>query len=278
MKSKSFLTLNINGFEKWQVLWDKVWREKHDHHEVKKHHEICFSGIRGLWMQRRGRILSHSADWRPVWASVCCCSLFRMMLMMSPSCSFMCSMRRSLFTDSKPQIQQQNKSTQYSMPGPRMGHWLWDWAGYFPCGLEFSAGTLGSAWFVIGVSTLPKLVRPAAAADVTATAVGSSAEAIALSFESWATGWRSATASITADSFCGALVEIKHGVTYRNNKGEQWQLDSHTFSSVVPFPERNYSVKSFCMMTVIFTLSSKRHLPLRNYEHFKQSFFRGTTD
>ena len=52
------------------------------------------------------------------WRTGCGCSLFRMMLMMSPSCSFMCSIRRSLLVDSKPQMQQQKSSTQYSMPGP----------------------------------------------------------------------------------------------------------------------------------------------------------------
>jgi len=65
-------------------------------------------------MQRRHCAALPSAGWRPVG---CCCSLFRMMLMMSPSCSFMCSSKRSLLVDSKPQMQQQKSSTQYSMPG-----------------------------------------------------------------------------------------------------------------------------------------------------------------
>lgn len=61
-----------------------------------------------------------------------CCSLLRMMLMMSPSCSFMCSISRSLLMDSKPQIQQQKSSMQYSVPQteapaePVCGRvWLW---------------------------------------------------------------------------------------------------------------------------------------------------------
>lgn len=49
--------------------------------------------------------------------------------MMSPSCSFMCSISRSLLVDSKPQIQQQNKSTQYSIAGPGPGAWPGPGAG-----------------------------------------------------------------------------------------------------------------------------------------------------
>lgn len=52
-----------------------------------------------------------SFDWFP------CCSLLSMMLMRSPSCCFMCSISCSLLVDSKPQIQQQKSSTQYSIPG-----------------------------------------------------------------------------------------------------------------------------------------------------------------
>lgn len=39
------------------------------------------------------------------------------MLIRSPSCCFMCSISCSLLVDSKPQIQQQKSSTQYSIPG-----------------------------------------------------------------------------------------------------------------------------------------------------------------
>lgn len=52
-----------------------------------------------------------SLDWFP------CCSLLSMMLIRSPSCCFMCSISCSLLVDSKPHIQQQKSSTQYSIPG-----------------------------------------------------------------------------------------------------------------------------------------------------------------
>lgn len=132
---------------------------------------------------------SHSA----VCASACCCcSLLRMMLMMSPSCSFMCSISRSLLVDSKPQMQQQNSSTQYSMPGPGaawpLRDWLWGCGGSFPWGLGDPPGQW--AW------------SGSTAAVPSAVGVGSgSAETGALSFDGGGAAGRSATDSSTADNF-----------------------------------------------------------------------------
>lgn len=159
-----------------------------------------------------GKCMCHSAVWRLACASDCCCSLFRMMLMMSPSCSFMCSISRSLLVDSKPQMQQQNRSTQYSMPGPGGGSWpvrgwLWDWdwsfAGSFPWGLTDSGdhfeGSVGGVEKPTGLSA----DRAALVADVGVS--GWSAVLFALSFECGDTAGRSAADSTTADNFWGAL-------------------------------------------------------------------------
>lgn len=133
---------------------------------------------------------SHSAAWRRGWASACCCCLFRMMLMMSPSWSFMCSIRCSLLVDSKPQMQQQNRRTQYSMPAPGAGAWL---------RVEHCTDTLGSRGSVAPVRTLP-----GPSTDTPTDPTAASAEAFALSFGGWTTGGHSATTSMPAD-LCGAL-------------------------------------------------------------------------
>lgn len=172
--------------------------------------------------------MCHSAVWRLACASDCCCSLFRMMLMMSPSCSFMCSISRSLLVDSKPQMQQQNKSTQYSMPGPGGGswpvrEWLWDWdwscAGSFPWGLTDSGdhfeGSVGGVEKPTGLSA----DRTALLADVGVS--GGSAVLFALSFERGDTAGRSATDSTTADNFWGALKEAE-------GKIMRWKIRSLT--------------------------------------------------
>lgn len=163
---------------------------------------------------------SHSAVWRPGWASGCCCSLLRMMLMMSPSCSFMCSISRSLLVDSKPQIQQQNKSTQYSMPGPGPGAWpvrgwLWerDWscAGSFPWGLGDSPGHCEGSVVGIGRPPEPSTARPPAAVVADESVGSGSTRPFALSFECGAPAGRSATDSSTADNFWGALRQTEDG-------------------------------------------------------------------
>lgn len=150
--------------------------------------------------------MSHSAVWRLWWVSGCCCSLLRMMLMMSPSCSFMCSINRSLLVDSKPQIQQQNMRTQYSMPGPGAGNWpvyscLWD------CGCEESFS--GGGWVSLGHcdESVEGMWRPTALSrDTLACVAGLSIErgstgTFTLSFEHGTTTELSATDSRTDDNF-----------------------------------------------------------------------------
>ncbi len=66
---------------------------------------------RCVWKRVHHWLLLVSVGWFP------CCSLLSMMLIRSPSCCFMCSISCSLLVDSKPQIQQQKSSTQYSIPG-----------------------------------------------------------------------------------------------------------------------------------------------------------------
>lgn len=65
---------------------------------------------RYVWIRVCHWLLLVSVGWFP------CCSLLSMMLIRSPSCCFMCSISCSLLVDSKPQIQQQKSSTQYSIP------------------------------------------------------------------------------------------------------------------------------------------------------------------
>lgn len=118
---------------------------------------------------------------------------------MSPSCSFMCSMSRSLLVDSKPQMQQQNKSTQYSMLGPGCG-WLRGWEGScawsFPWGLGDSLGH----WEVSVEGAEVSTGRSAAAV------MSGSAGHFTLSFG------RSETPSSTAVNLWGALRQTKNGI------------------------------------------------------------------
>lgn len=85
-------------------------------------------------------------------------------------------------------MQQQNKRTQYSMPAPGAGAWLWDWLR-----VEYWTDTLGS--------TGSARTHPELSTDKPADA---SAEAFALSFDGWKTGGDSAATSTPADR-CGAL-------------------------------------------------------------------------
>lgn len=81
---------------------------------------------------------------------------------------------------------------------------------------------------MVGVSRPPELstARLAAADVVIDVAVGSgSTEPFALSFEGWATAGRSATDSSTADNLCGALREIKDGVTKKTTTREGARLN-----------------------------------------------------
>lgn len=144
---------------------------------------------------------SHWALWRLAWVSACCCSLLRMMLMMAPSCSFMCSIRRSLLVDSKPQMQQQNRRTQYSMLGvgggwPAHGQLL-DCSGSFCWGggaswghWEESAGSAGT---------------PEAPSVLAADGSGEGGSSLKFSFKGAAPAGPSATDSTTAANLWGAL-------------------------------------------------------------------------
>lgn len=177
-----------------------------------------------------------SAGWRRCcccWCcSGCCCSLLRMMLIMSPSWSFMCSIRRSLLVDSKPQMQQQKRRTQYSIPGPGPGVWIgpalgwpwcwdwrlggWAWVRSFSGGLGASLGHCGGS--VVGRGT------ELSAVDVGAGA--GSSRALVLSVGGWAPPGRSATGSNTPDSLWGlleVLIGRREGGRERENvrKGER---------------------------------------------------------
>lgn len=145
---------------------------------------------------------------------------------MSPSCSFMWSISRSLLVDSKPQMQQQNKSTQYSMGGWPVRGWLWAWdwscAGSFPWGLGVSPGHCEGS--VVGVGRLPEL-STAVVVVVVDVGVGSgSIGPFALCFEVWVTAGLSAPDSSTADNFWGALGETKDGLTQKNTAREGARL------------------------------------------------------
>lgn len=165
-------------------------------------------------MWKRGKVMSHSAVWRLWWVSGCCCSLLSMMLMMSPSCSFMCSIKRSLFVDSKPQIQQQNKSTQYSMLGPGEGNWpvcswLWDcsWEESFSWGFWVSLGHCDESVGDMGMPAMESRDKLAfvAGLDIERSSTGT----FTFSFERGTNTELFATDSSTADNFWGALKEIQ---------------------------------------------------------------------
>lgn len=212
-----------------------------------------------------GTSMCHSAVWRLACASDCCCSLFRMMLMMSPSCSFMCSISRSLLVDSKPQMQQQNRSTQYSMPGPGGGSWpvrgwLWDWdwscAGSFPWGLTDSGdhfeGSVGGVEKPTGLSA----DRAALVADVGVS--GGSAVLFALSFECGDTAGRSAADSTTADNFWGALKEAEGKIMRRKMSPSAFVRDwNFTGFRFLP-PKVKISAK--CRLTQLFHFVGVEHV------------------
>lgn len=84
-------------------------------------------------------------------------------------------------------MQQQNKRTQYSIPGPGTGAWL---------RVEYCTDPLCSEG---SGSTYPEL-----SADGPMEATAASAEVFALSFDSGATGGHSVAMSMAAD-LCGAL-------------------------------------------------------------------------
>ncbi|TNN58378.1 hypothetical protein EYF80_031389 [Liparis tanakae] len=93
-------------------------------------------------------------------------------------------------------MQQQNSSTQYSMPGPSaawpLRDWLWICGGSFPWGLGDPPGQW--AW-----SGSAAAVPSAAVVD--AGGGGGSAELGVVSFDGGATAGRSAADSSTADNF-----------------------------------------------------------------------------
>lgn len=70
----------------------------------------------GSYMRRSGFVSRLCAShWAAPNLTLACCSLFNMMLIISPSWTFMCSISCSLLVDSNPQMQQQNSRTQYSV-------------------------------------------------------------------------------------------------------------------------------------------------------------------
>lgn len=92
-------------------------------------------------------------------------------------------------------MQQQNKRTQYSIPGPGTGAWDWVRVEYctdMPC----SEG-----------SAMPGSTHPELSTDRPMDATAASAEALALSFGGETAGGHSAT-TFTAADLCGALGRI----------------------------------------------------------------------
>lgn len=146
---------------------------------------------------------------------------------MSPSCSFMCSIKRSLLVDSKPQIQQQNNSTQYSMLGPGEGNWpvcswFWDCSWVESFSWEFwvslrhcdeSVGDMGMP-AVLSRNTLAFV----AGLDIERGSTGT----LTLSFEHGTNTGLSATDSSTADNFWGALEETQDNTKLKTKSFMTW--------------------------------------------------------